>query len=191
MSWHTFKVIVRLVLTFAMPVVVFVLLLDPWREAEASTVAATMQNLGIDGVSGAYGYRILVLPTASTPFLAVISPSCSALAAILAFASISLFLVRGEPGRRVAAFLAASLLVLFCNFLRIGLSIWVGVETDVRGLTVFHDWVGTAFGLLYVLGGFTVYLWMLLPSNRRLLAEHRRSQQVQRDLMKAGASSDE
>jgi exosortase/archaeosortase family protein len=180
-SSHTLRVILRLIATFAMPVIVFVVLLDPWREAEASTVSTIMQGLGVSGVSDAYGYRILVLPSSSTPFLATISPSCSALAAILAFGSISLFLVRGEPGRRFAAFLAASGLVLFCNFLRIGLSIWVGVRTDVHGLTVFHDWVGTAFGLIYVLGGFTVYLWMLLPSNRQLLAEYRRAQQVQQD----------
>lgn len=179
MNNHTFRVVVRLVLTFAMPVVVFVVLLDPWREAEATMVSNVMQTLGVSGISDAFGYRILVLPSSSTPFLATISPSCSALAAILAFASISLFLVRAEPGRRFGAFLAASALVVVCNFLRIGLSIWVGVQTDVHGLTVFHDWVGTAFGLLYVLGGFTVYLWMLLPSNRRLLAEYRAAQQAQ------------
>ena len=179
MSSHTLRVVVRLVLTFAMPVAVFLVLLDPWREAEASTVSNVMQTFGVGGISDASGYRILVLPSSSTPFLATISPSCSALAAILAFGSISLFLVRGEPGRRFAAFLAASTLVMACNFLRIGLSIWVGVQTDVHGLTVFHDWVGTAFGLLYVLGGFTVYLWMLLPSNRQLLAEYRTAQAEQ------------
>ena len=36
---------------------------------------------------------------------------------------------------------------------------------------MFHDWVGTAFGLLYVLAGFTLYLWVLLPSNKTLLKE--------------------
>ena len=191
MRGHTLKVIVRLFLTFAVPVVLFLVMLDPWREAEASTVATVMQNLGVTGVSDAYGYRILVLPTSATPFLAVISPSCSALAAILAFGAISLFLVRGEPGRRIGAFLAASTLVLCCNFLRIGLSIWVGVRTDIDGLTVFHDWVGTAFGLIYVLGGFTVYLWMLLPSNRRLLAEYKRAQELQQGMVSSSVSDHE
>jgi exosortase/archaeosortase family protein len=184
---HTLKVVVRLALTFAMPVVVFLVLLDPWREAEATTVATIMQDLGVSGVADAYSYRILVLPTSSSPFLAVISPSCSALAAILAFASISLFLVRGQPGRRLTAFLAAALIVLLCNFIRIGLSIWVGVQTDLDGLTLFHDWVGTAFGLVYVLGGFTVYLWVLLPSNRKLLAEYKQAQQVQQSLVSTPA----
>ena len=40
-----------------------------------------------------------------------------------------------------------------------------------HGLVVFHDWVGTVFGLLYVLGGFTLFLFLLLPSNKQLLKE--------------------
>jgi exosortase/archaeosortase family protein len=177
MSRHVLGVIVRLVLTFSVPIVVFELVLDPWRETEASAVASILGDLGITGASHVFGYKILVLPTSAAPFLATISPSCSALAAILAFGSISLFLVRGEPLRRLMAFAAASAIVIACNLLRIGLSVYVGVQTDVKGLTVFHDWVGTAFGLLYVLGGFTVYLWVLLPSNRRLLAEYERARE--------------
>ncbi|HEY8217829.1 MAG TPA: exosortase/archaeosortase family protein [Acidimicrobiia bacterium] len=177
MSRHVLGVVVRLTLTFAVPVVVFALLLDPWRDAEASTVAGIMGNLGFAGASHAFGHQILVLPSAAAPFLATVSPSCSALAAILAFGSISLFLVRGDPMRRLVAFLAASAIVVACNLLRIGLSVYVGLQTDVKGMTLFHDWVGTAFGLLYVLGGFTVYLWMLLPSNRRLLAEYTRARE--------------
>jgi exosortase/archaeosortase family protein len=175
MNRHIIGVVVRLLLTFAVPIVVFALVLDPWRETEASTISSVLGNLGVAGASHAFGYQILVLPAASAPFLATISPSCSALAAILAFASISLFLVRGDVMRRFAAFLAASVIVLVCNMIRIGLSVYVGIKTDAAGLTFFHDWVGTAFGLLYVLGGFTVYLWVLLPSNRTLLAEYQRA----------------
>ena len=184
-SRHVLNVVVRLALTFAVPVVVFELLLDPWRDTEASTVAGIMGNLGLTGASHAFGHQILVLPASAAPFLATISPSCSALAAILAFASISLFLVRGDPFRRLGAFAAASALVIVCNLLRIGLSVYVGLETDAEGLTIFHDWVGTAFGLLYVLGGFTVYLWVLLPSNRELLSEYQRARQQRDAAMKS------
>jgi exosortase/archaeosortase family protein len=177
MSRHVLGVVVRLLLTFAVPVVAFKLLLDTWRDTEASAVAGIMGDLGVAGASHAFGHQILVLPTSAAPFLATISPSCSALAAILAFASISIFLVRGEPLRRLGAFLAASAIVIACNLLRIGLSVYVGSQTDAKGLTLFHDWVGTAFGLLYVLGGFTIYLWVLLPSNRQLLAEYVRARQ--------------
>jgi exosortase/archaeosortase family protein len=175
MNRHVVMVIVRLALTFGVTVLAFSLLLDPWRNWEAEVLARSFEAVGATGASRAFGYQILVIPDASQPFLATISPSCSALAALLAFAAISLFLVTGDPGRRLLAFLAAAAIVLACNFVRIGMSIWVGLQTDVKGLTVFHDWVGTAFGLLYVLGGFTVYLWVLLPSNRTLLREYERA----------------
>ena len=172
MNRHVVGVIIRLTLTFGVTVALFWLLLDPWRDLEAQILANAFNALGETGASRAFGYQILVIPRTSAPFLATISPSCSALAALLAFGSISLFLVTGDALRRLVAFLAAAALILACNFLRIGLSIWVGLRTDVQGLTVFHDWVGTAFGLLYVLGGFTLYLWVLLPSNRTLLREY-------------------
>ncbi len=172
MNRHVVNVLVRLTLTFGVTIAAFALLLDPWRKWEASVLARGFELMGATGASRAFGYQVLVLPDSSRPFLATISPSCSALAALLAFAAISLFLVTGDPKRRLLAFLAASVMVLVCNFLRIGMSIWVGLRTDVNGLTVFHDWVGTAFGLLYVLGGFTLYLWVLLPSNRTLMREY-------------------
>ena len=174
MNRHLLEVLTRMLLTFAATIVLFELLLDPWRAKEASIVAGALGGLGATGGSQAFDNRVLVIPDAATPFLATITPSCSGLAAILAFGAISAFLVHGEPGRRVLAFLAAAGLITACNLLRIGLSIWVGIRTDANGLALFHDWVGTAFGLLYVLGGFTIYLWVLLPSPGRLLKEYQR-----------------
>ena len=147
-------------------------LIDPWRDAEAAAIAGAFRAVGIHRADQAFGHQVLVLPAHAAPFLATISTSCSALAAILGFAAITAFIVRGPLPRRLTAFAAATLVVLLCNFIRIGLSIFVGMRTDAQGLTVFHDWVGTAFGLLYVLAGFTLYLWVLLPSNRTLLQEH-------------------
>ncbi len=174
MNRHVLGVVARLVATFASVVGAFVLLIDPWRDVEADAITGAFRLVGVDGASLVFGHQILVMPDRSPAFLATISPSCSALAALLAFGAISAFLVRGEPHRRLMAFAAAAALVLVCNFVRISLSVYVGLKTDVAGLTVFHDWVGTAFGLLYVLGGFTLYLWVLLPSNRRLLREYQR-----------------
>jgi exosortase/archaeosortase family protein len=166
------NVTIRLALAFGVTIVLFWLLIDWWRDYEAKTLAAMFSAVGIHGADQAFGHQILVLPVHASPFLATISPSCSALAAILGFGAISAFVVRGTWRRRLAAFAAASLVVLVCNFLRIGLSMYVGLHTNAQGLTVFHDWVGTAFGILYVLGGFTLYLWVLLPSNRTLLKEY-------------------
>ena len=172
MNRHTINVLARLSLTFGVTVLAFIALLDPWRALEASVLVDGFRAVGISVASQAFGHQILVLPDHASPFLATISPSCSALAAILAFAAISMFLVTRDPARRLCAFAAASALVLTCNFLRIGLSIWVGLRTDADGLAIFHDWVGTFFGLLYVLGGFTLYLWILLPSNQQLTREY-------------------
>ena len=166
------NVVVRLALAFGVTIGLFWLLVTPWRNVEAQIIAGIFQALGVPRASQAFGNQILVLPMHSAPFLATITPSCSALAAILGFAAISLFVVSGPIQRRALAFLAASTVVLACNFLRIGLSTYVGVRTSAQGLTVFHDWVGTAFGLVYVLAGFTLYLWVLLPSNKTLLKEY-------------------
>lgn len=165
-------ILARLGVAFGATVLAFWALIDPWRNVEAATVSRLFSVLGAKGASQAFGNQILVIPTHASPFLATISPSCSALAAVLAFGAISIFLVRGDPLRRLMAFAAAATLILVCNFIRISLSVYVGIRTNAQGLTVFHDWIGTAFGILYVLGGFTLFLWVLLPSNRTLLKEY-------------------
>ncbi len=172
MNRHTFNVVLRVALAFGVTIGAFWLLIDPWRNLEAKAIAGIFSFLGIQRASQAFGNQILVLPQHAAPFLATISPSCSALAALLAFAAISTFVVRGRPQRRLLAFGAAAAVIVVCNTLRIGLSTYVGIRTDARGLTVFHDWVGTGFGILYVLAAFTIYLWALLPSNRTLLKEY-------------------
>jgi exosortase/archaeosortase family protein len=165
-------VLARLFVAFGATILAFWLLIDPWRNVEAGTVSRLFRSVGARGASQSFGNQILVIPNHSSPFLATISPSCSALAALLAFGAIAVFVVRSDPRRRFLAFLAAAALILLCNFVRIGLSVYVGIQTSAQGLTVFHDWIGTAFGILYVLGGFTLFLWVLLPSNRTLLKEY-------------------
>ena len=175
MNRHLLAVITRLTFTFASVFITFNLLIDPWREWEARAVTSMLGFFGVTGVSRSYGNEILVLPNRGSAFLATISPSCSALAAVLTFVAIAVFLLRGDPIRRVIAAVGASALVFACNLVRIALSVLVGAYTDSHGLVVFHDWVGTAFGLLYVLGGFTFFLWLLLPSNDLLIKEASRA----------------
>jgi exosortase/archaeosortase family protein len=171
MNRQAIAVFARIAVAFGVTIAAFWALIDPWRNVEARVVSALFSSLGARGASQSFGNEILVIPNHSSPFLATISPSCSALAALLAFATIAVFVVRTDPTRRLMAFTAAAALILICNFIRIGLSVYVGIQTNAQGLTVFHDWIGTAFGILYVLGGFTLFLWVLLPSNRTLLKE--------------------
>ena len=71
--------------------------------------------------------------------------------------------------------LVAVVMVSFLNFVRIGLSIVVGLHSGSHAMVTFHDWVGTIIGLFAILGGFSVFVFMLLPSNKQLLAGARGS----------------
>ena len=82
-SW--LRVIGRLALTFGTVYGGFVLLLNPWRYLEADIVTSLLNVFGVDRVQGGYGNQILVMPAHDHAFLASISPSCSALAAVLGF----------------------------------------------------------------------------------------------------------
>ena len=89
-------------LAFGATIGVFWLLITPWRDVEAQVIAHSFQAMGVPRASQVFGNQILVLPAHAAPFLATISPSCSALAAILGFAAISLFVVGGSLQRRIA-----------------------------------------------------------------------------------------
>ena len=106
---------------------------------------------------------IAVFPEAVGPFVAVIAPSCSALSALLAVASLSWFVPRGRTGRRLAALACALGCVLVGNVLRIAGSIAVGLVYGKPSLVLFHDWVGSLFAFSYTLGGYLLML-LLLPA---------------------------
>ena len=46
----------------------------------------------------------------------------------------------------------------------LGMSLWAGLRYGPDGLVLFHDWLGTMFGLLYTLAGFLLMLYLMLPS---------------------------
>ncbi len=168
-------VVLRLGLTFTTVWVGFQLLVNPWRKLEASGITGVLHSVGADRVRDGYGNQILVVPWTQRPFLATISPSCSDIAAVLAFGAIAAFLVKGAAHRRLLAFVGASIFIVACNVLRIAASILVGIETGSRGLVVFHDWVGTLLGLIALLGGFVIFVFIQLPSTRKLLEEAMRA----------------
>jgi exosortase/archaeosortase family protein len=175
MSGPWTNVVIRLGLTFATVWVGFLLLVNPWRRVEATGITRVLRSVGADRVRDGYGNQILVIPWTQRPFLATISPSCSAVAAVLAFGAVAMFLVRGRAHRRLLAFVGASAFLVACNVFRIAASIFVGIETGSRGLVVFHDWVGTLLGLVALLGGFVVFVFIQLPSTKRLLQEAMRA----------------
>ena len=105
-----------------------------------------------------------VLSPGHFPFRAVLTPYCSSLVSVLALGAIAIFVLRGPFLRRLSAFVVAGMFVLCCNVIRIGGSLWAGLKYGPSGLVLFHDWLGTMFGLLYTLFGFLLMLYLMLPS---------------------------
>ena len=96
---------------------------------------------------------IAVFPERVGPFVAVITPSCSALSALLAVAALSWFVPRGSIPRWIAA--------LGCAWPARGGTCCgssarsaVGLSYGRASLVLFHDWVGSLFAFGYTLGGF-------------------------------------
>lgn len=104
-----------------------------------------------------------VLPRHNEAFRAQLTPFCSSLVPVLALAAIAGFILTGPPLRRVMAFSCAALVVMACNVLRVAGSVWVGLEVGSGGLVLFHDWIGTLFGIAYTMLGFFLMLFLLLP----------------------------
>ena len=167
MNRHLAHAFVRLACTIGVAVGAFSVLQQPWREAEIRTVAGVLATTGMNGATHVYGTSVLVAPPHAAPFLAVVTPSCSALGALLAFSTIALFLVSGPMSRRLLAAGAAGALVVIVNILRIVLSLGVGVHFGSRAMVTVHDWIGTLLGLFAVLAGFTLFMFLLLPHDAR------------------------
>jgi exosortase/archaeosortase family protein len=160
------RAFLRLGCTIGVAVGAFYVLQEPWRKAEVRTVAGVMSTIGMDRARHVYGTNVLVAPPHAAPFLAAVTPSCSALGALLAFATIAVFLVPGPLSRRLLAVAAAGLLVVTVNVIRIVLSLGVGVRYGSHAMVTVHDWIGTLLGLFAVMAGFTVFMYLLLPDGR-------------------------
>lgn len=141
----------------------FYLLTDPVRRLEAFLVMGMLRPVGsrADVVEGSV---FQLLPPQQEAFRAELTPYCSALIPVLALACIGFFVLSGTWRRRLASVVAATALIVLCNVLRIGGSLWMGYEFGGNALLLFHDWIGTFFALVYTMAGFFLMLYVLLPS---------------------------
>jgi exosortase/archaeosortase family protein len=110
---------------------------------------------------------IAVVPHHGVSFVAVITPSCSATASILAIACLASLSPRYGRLRRVAATVVALLAVAVGNIARISTSVIAGVHAGISSLVLFHDWVGGVMTFVYTLGGYVLMLFILLPNTRK------------------------
>jgi len=141
----------------------FYLLTDPVRRIEVAMVMALFRPVGsradvVDGV------LFQMLPPDQEAFRAELTPYCSALIPVLALTCIGFFVLSGPWRRRLLGVAAAAALIVLCNVLRIGGSLWMGYEFGGNALFLFHDWIGTFFALAYTMAGFFLMLYVLLPS---------------------------
>jgi exosortase/archaeosortase family protein len=162
---HTWLVL-RLGVATAGAVAGFVLLQEVGRNLETAAAVGVLHLVGATQVFVATSTSILVVPSNEPAFRAVVTPTCSALAPLLALICLASLL----PRRRVMLpLLVAMTVVVGGNIVRIAASVGVGVVAGRSSLVLFHDWVGSVFAFAYTLGGFVLMLLMLLPKRTGVL----------------------
>lgn len=155
----------------------------PVRVVETATVAETLRLLGARAeIPLIDGTQMLVEPHGHAAFWVIVLPSCSSLGPILALLALSTFLRRRPGGYPVPLAVGVACLSVFAgNLVRIGSSVAVGLVAGRASLVLFHNWVGSVFGFGYVLFGFVVMLWLVLPRRER-----RSDDAAQRDVGEGG-----
>jgi exosortase/archaeosortase family protein len=166
MNTRAHGVVLRAVLIVGGSIIGFVVFQGWFREVETQLANIVLQALpGDDHTRLSSQASIIVFPLNDSPFRAVITPSCSSLASVLAIGCLASV---GMPSsrRRVIGTVAALLVVVVGNVLRIATSIAAGTLAGRASLVLFHDWVGGVMTLVYTVGGYVLLLWLLLPAVR-------------------------
>jgi carbamoyl-phosphate synthase large subunit len=162
------KSLAQLVLLVVGAFVAFILLQHLARDGE--TWLATWLTAHLTGGSvDSTGSLIYVRPAHHRAFSALVSPSCSSLASVLALGCLAAVTPHPSVPRRLAAVGLAIAVVVAGNLVRIAASISIGLAAGSSSLVLFHDWVGSMFGFAYTVGGYLLMLWALLPAS----ASHR------------------
>jgi exosortase/archaeosortase family protein len=156
----------KLALAVAVVCIGFGLLQRPARGLEAACVGWLLRALGAEGVGPVVGSSIAVFPRNHAPFVAVVSASCSSIAAVLTIVCLGAIAPRQAGRRRLTATVAAIAVVVAGNIVRIAGSVAIGLVAGRSSLVLFHDWIGGLFTFLYILVGYTLMLILLLPRSR-------------------------
>lgn len=155
-------------ITLAVPAI-FWIFQAPFRDFEAYLTVGSLHLLGaVKGLPLTVGPNILVVPAHHAAFWAQIQPACSSLPSVLAVVGLSAAISRRtvRSWRLLATAIVAALLVVG-NVIRMASSIAVGLWAGQVSLVLFHNWVGSIFGFLYTIVGFSLLLWLLLRRQPR------------------------
>jgi exosortase/archaeosortase family protein len=109
------------------------------------------------------GTDVFIFPDDASFFRAVLTPSCSALAAVLAIATLGWLSPGRSARRRLAAVAVACFTVFAGNMIRLVGSLAMGAQFGKIGLIAFHDIVGSTLTFVYILTGYILMLRVLLP----------------------------
>jgi exosortase/archaeosortase family protein len=161
MTRRRVEVATLLLLCGALAIAGFRLLSNPLRDFEQTAVLDVLGRPAQVSIVGSHSFQ--VLPGVYEPFRAALTPYCSSLITVLALAAITMFVLRAPLWRRLSALAIAAAVIVCCNVLRIAASLLIGLHYGSASLVLFHDWVGTAFAMLYTMGGFFLLVFFLLP----------------------------
>lgn len=141
----------------------FMLIQEPMRHWETLASAGLLHQFGASRAHVVLPTSIQVFPANGDAFRAVVTPSCSSAASILALTLLSTLVPRHCRRRVAPALVAAAIVIAVGNVARIAGSIAVGFVAGRSSLVLFHDWVGSVFTFVYTLAGFVLMLYLLLP----------------------------
>jgi exosortase/archaeosortase family protein len=160
--------LLRVALIVTVSIVGFFVFQHAARSLETHAAAQLVRLVGGSKRSFVLGSTsIVVVPFHGQAFRAVVTPSCSSIASVLAIACLSTLAPPAPRRRRVLAVTAAIATVALGNITRIAAAVIVGLFAGRSSLVLFHDWVGGIMTYVYTLGGFIVFLYLLLPDRRR------------------------
>jgi exosortase/archaeosortase family protein len=163
----------RTLLIVAASVAGFVLLQHPARVVESHAVAGLLSLAGASGTHVVLGTDVQVLPAQHGLLLASVTPSCSSLASLLAISCLAAASGVDTRLRRLKALLIALAVIAVGNVLRMAASLGIGFVAGRSVLLLFHDWVAGIFTFGYVLAGYVLFLYLVLPDRRRSPADGR------------------
>ena len=159
-------VLIRIGIVLICLPIAFVALQTPMRDLETWLIGHSMNVLGARGIRDVPPGHVVFVSHGTGGFLAVLTPSCSALAPVLALTFLVLAMPVSTFRRRLLAVAAATTLVFVGNIVRIDACLAVGMVMGRSVLVLFHDWVASAFGFAYAMAGFIVAVAILLPGRK-------------------------
>lgn len=170
MTYSARRAIPRALFIVAASVAGFVVFEHPARTIESHAVAGLLSFAGAHGTQVLLGTYIQVLPAHHGVLVASVTPSCSSLASLLAISGIAAISGVGSRSRRLTALCVALAVIAIGNILRMAASLGVGFIAGRSALVLFHNWVAGMFTFAYVLAGYALFLYLVLPDRRRAAA---------------------